>query len=1048
MRRLCRLLVCLLLLGTGAVPARAQQAGTIEGSVVNAGTRAAVQGARVSVDGTALSATTNAAGRFELRGVPAGTRTVRVQFMGFAPAQQVVAVPGGGTVTADFALSAQEVLLSGLVVTALGIPREERELSTSVQQVRADEMARAGETNLVQGLSGRISGVTITNSNTPGGSSRIVIRGANSLTGNNQPLFVVDGVPVINTSGGGGTMGYNAIDYGNVIQDLNANDIESISVLKGPTAAALYGSRAANGAVIVTTKSGRGVGMGVTASSTVTWETPLLLPSYQNLYGQGSNGRFDYANGRGGGVFDDTDESWGPRLDDGSRRRQFFSNGDSVPWVSHPNNVRDFFERGRTVNTSVALNTSREGASLRLSLANLNQDGMYPGFSLERTTGALNGNARLARRLTADASLQYINTDAENRPAQGYGPDNVMWQFLWFGRQVDTRLLRERMRNPDGTQFNWNNRWNNNPYWTALENRNWDSRDRIIGSGSLTYEMAPWLSGMVRTGTDWYQENRKRTYMAGTIGSSTVDANGAFGEDNIFQQEINTDVLLTATLPERAGFEVVTRLGGNRRDYRFRSNGVYARNLVVPGLWDLGNAAVTPDLSDWREQTRVNSVYGAAQASYRELAFVEVTGRNDWSSTLPDRTNSYFYPSVSGNVIFTQLADVPFLSYGKVRAAWAQVGSDTGPFQLLDPYSADAPFNSLPRYTGSNRLRNQELEPERTTSWETGLELRGMDDRLSLDVTLYEKRTANQIVGVNVTPMTGFTERVLNAGEISNRGVELLAEVTPLRMENGLEWTVSGNYTRNRSRVESLHEDLERIVLGTYYGVTVEARKGEPYGVMYGRKYVRDSQGRIVVGSNGLPLNTSANPIGRLGKYDPDWTGGITNRIRFRGVELSALVDGRFGGVLYSNTNNYGRRSGVLVETLQGRETRPDTLEGNGIVVPGVRVVGGDTIPNTIRVTAQAYHRGLRDLAEEFTYDATFVKLRELSLGFSIPRRLTRRAGVEGMRLTLVGRNLALWSDVPNVDPETAFNAGNVQGFEYSQMPSGRSFGFNLSVTP
>lgn len=1048
MRRFCRLLVCLLLLATSAVAAWAQQGGTIEGTVVNAGTRAPIQGARVAVDGTVLSTTTNAAGRFELGGVPAGTRTVRVTFMGFSPAQQAVAVPAGGAVTANFSLAAQEVLLEGLVVTALGITRDQREISTSVQQVRPDDMARAGETNLVTGLSGRVSGVTITNSNTPGGSSRIVIRGANSLTGNNQPLFVVDGVPVINTSGGGGTMGYNAIDYGNVVQDLNPNDIESISVLKGPTAAALYGSRAANGAIIVTTKSGRGVGTGVSASSTVTWETPLLLPTYQNAYGQGSSGRFDYVNGRGGGVFDDNDESWGPRLDDGSRRRQFFSNGDSVPWVSNPNNVRDFFERGRTVNTSAAFNTSREGANLRLSIANLNQDGMYPGFGLERTTGALNGSARLTPKLNADASVQYINIDAENRPAQGYGPDNVMWQFLWFGRQVDTRLLRERMRNEDGTQFNWNNRWNNNPYWTALENRNWDSRDRIIGSGSLTYDFTPWLSGMVRTGTDWYEENRNRTYMAGTIGSSSVDANGAFGVTNVFQQEINTDFLLTAKLPQRAGVDVTTRFGGNRRDYRYRSNAAYARNLVVPGLWDLGNAAVTPDLSDWREQTRVNSLYGAAQASFRELFFMEVTGRNDWSSTLPDATNSYFYPSVSSNLIFTQLVDVPFLSYGKVRAAWAQVGSDTGPFQLLDPYISDAPFNGFPRYTGSNRLRNQELEPERTTSWETGLELRGADDRVTLDMTVYDKRTSNQIVGVNVTPMTGFTERVLNAGEIANRGVELLAEVTPLRRENGLEWTVTANYTRNRSEVVSLHEDLERIVLGTYYGVSVEARKGEPYGVMYGRKYVRDSQGRIVVGANGLPLNNSANPIGRLGKYDPDWSGGISNRIRFRGVELNALVDGRFGGSLYSLTNVYGRRSGVLIETLQGRETRPDTLEGNGLVVPGVVVVNGDTIANTRRVTAQQYHRGLTGLNEEFVYDASFIKLREVRLGYSIPQHLTRRAGVAGLQVALVGRNLALWSDVPNVDPETAFNAGNVQGFEYSQMPSGRSIGFNVTVTP
>ncbi len=1053
MRKLGWLLAFLALLTAAPRPAAAQATGTIQGTVTDAQNRSPLAGVRVSVDGTTLGAVTDADGRYEVRNVPAGTRTVRAQRLGYAGAQEQVTVTAGGTATAGFSLGAAGLVMDELVVTALGITREQREISTAVQQVSGEELAQAGETNLVTALSGRVSGVTITNSNTPGGSSRIVIRGANSLTGNNQPLFVLDGVPVSNASEPDGTRGFNAIDYGNVIQDLNPNDIESITVLKGPTAAALYGSRAANGAIVITTRSGRGAGSQVSAASTVTFERPLLLPNYQNLYGQGSGGRYNYVNGRGGGTFDDIDESWGPRLD-GREICQFNSPRDAsgacvpTPWVSNPDNVDNFFETGRTANTSAAFSTSREGANVRLSIANLNQDGMYPGFRLERTTGSLNGSARLANRLTGDASVQYVNTDGRNRPAQGYGPDNVMWQFLWFGRQVDTRALRERRHNEDGTQFNWNSRWNNNPYWTALENRNWDSRDRLIGSGSLTYEFTPWLSGMLRTGTDWYQENRKRTYMAGTLGNDEVDENGAFGESNQFQQEINTDFLLTATLPEQRGVELTTRLGGNRRDYRYRSNSVYTRNLVVPGLFDLGNAAVTPDLADWRESQRVNSLYGAVQAGWRETFFVEATGRNDWSSTLPEAYNSYFYPSVSSNLIFTQLVDLPFLEYGKLRAAWAQVGSDTGPYQLYDPYLADAPFGGFPRYTGSNRLRNQQLEPERTSSWEAGLELRGASDRYGLDLTVYEKRTSNQIVGVNVTPMTGFTERVLNAGEISNRGFEVLADVTPVRTSGGFEWTVSANYTRNRSRVESLHEDLERIVLGTYYNVTVEARKGEAYGVMYGRKYVRDSQGRVVLGASGLPLNSSSNPIGRLGKYDPDWTGGISNRLSYRGLELGVLVDGRFGGVLYSNTNNYGRRSGVLAESLEGREISPDTMNGSGLVVPGVRVVNGDTVVNTVRVTAQQYHKSLRDLAEEFTYDATFVKLREVRLGYAVPARLTGRVGVSGLQMALIGRNLALWTDVPNVDPETAFDAGNVQGFEYSQIPSARSIGFSITVTP
>ncbi len=1048
MRKLGWLLAFLALLTAAARPAAAQETGTIQGSVTDAASGSAVQGARVSVDGAAIAATTGADGRYTLRNVPAGARTVRVSMLGYASAQRAVNVTAGGTATASFGLSAQGVLLDQLVVTALGITREEREISTAVQEVSGQELQRAGETNLVTALTGKVSGVTITNSNTPGGSSRIVIRGANSITNDNQPLFIVDGVPVTNSAGGGGTVGYNAIDYGNVVQDLNPADIESITVLKGPNAAALYGSRAANGAVIITTKSGRGGGGGtVTASSSVTFERPLRLPDYQNAYGQGFNGRYGYVNGRGGGINDDFDESWGPRLDNDTSVVQFFSNGQPSPWVSNPDNVRNFFETGRTANTSAAFSYARDGANLRLSVANLDQDGMYPGFSLNRTTVGFNGGADLTDRLRANASVQYVATDGKNRPAQGYGTDNVMWGFLWFGRQVDTGLLRERQYNADGTQFNWNSRWNNNPYWVALVNENWDARDRVMGNASVAYEITPWLTGQVRSGTDWFQENRKRTYAAGTIGDSDVDPTGAFGEANVFSRETNSDFLLTAAFPARGTWSFGGHFGGNRRDNLTRTNSLYTRGLAVPGIYDANNAAVTPQLEDWRERRRVNSLYGMATASWNETWFVEATARNDWSSTLPEGDQGYFYPSIASNLIFTNLVDVPFLEYGKVRAAWSEVGNDTEPYQLLDPYTADAPFAGIPRFTGSNLLRNLELRPERTRSMEVGTELRGLDDRLGLEVTYYRERTRDQIIPVQVSAMTGFTSRMLNAGTVSNRGVELSVDATPVRLDNGLEWTVQANYTRNRSRVDALYGDLQTLVLGTYYNVTVEARVGEPYGVMYGRRYAYDSQGRMVLTSTGLPATNG--PIQQLGKYDPDWTGGLGSTLSWRGVQLSALVDVRRGGSLYSLTNAYGTRSGVLSNTLRGRETRPDTLDGNGVVMEGVTVTAqGDTVPLRRRLTAQQYHRSLVNLSEEFVYDASFVKLREVRLQYAVPARYTGRLGVDGLELALIGRNLALWTDVPNVDPETAFNASNVQGYEYSQFPSARSIGFSLSVTP
>lgn len=1039
MNRFRWLVALVLLLAVHAAPATAQDR-TVTGTVTSAETNEPLAGVVVTVKETNIRAVTGANGTYRIV-VPAGRNRLVFRAASMKGAEAAVA----GSIV-NVALSAEVMQLEGLVVTALGITREERSLTTSTEQISGAALTEARETNIVTALTGKVAGVQITNSNTPGGSSRIVIRGANSLTGNNQPLFVVDGVPISNAAPGhSGATGYNAIDYGNVAQDIDPNDVQSITVLKGPNAAALYGSRAANGAILITTKSGRGAGDArVTASSNVTFETPLKLPTYQNLYGQGFSGRYSYVDGRGNGINDGTDESWGPRLNSGLMIPQFFSNGEAVPWVANPNNVRDFFETGRTANVNASVATGSTTSNVRLSVTRMDQDGMYPGFGLERTNVALSGGSNLNDRFRTDASVQYIQSEARNRPAQGYGEDNAMWQFLWFGRQVDTRLLRERRRNEDGTQFNWNNRWNNNPYWTALENSNIDGRDRLIGSASVTYEVTPWLDATVRSGTDWYQEERRQTYAAGTI-SGGVGANGAFGETDIFRRENNTDFLLSGRWDRSSDWTLNMDLGGNRRDNEYRSDGVYIQELVVPGIYTRSNSAMEqPFLSDYRERKRVNSLFGQARMGFRELLYVDVTGRNDWSSTLPEQHNSYFYPSISSSLVFSELVDLPVLTSGRVFAGWAQVGSDASPYQLVDPYGADVPFGGIPRLSASNTLRNSNLKPELTQGWEAGTEINFWDDRLAVQGTYYRKETTNQIIPLEISPITGFSSRFINAGRLSNRGVELMADAVPLRMGNGLEWGVTANYTRNRDYVEELFGELETMVLGSYYGVSVEARKGERYGNMYGRQYERDPDGNIVLGSNGRPLNSSTNPVGLLGNYNPDWTGSLNNRLSYRGLDMSVLFDTRQGGVIYSMTNRYGRRSGVLIETLQGRENSPtDTL-----IVAGVQKKGDTYVPNTTPTTAQLYHRGLSGIAEAFTYDASFVKLREMSLGYNVPRSLSGRWGVNGLRVALVGRNLALWSDVPHIDPETAFNASNVQGFEYSQMPSARSIGINVVVTP
>lgn len=1047
-------------LGVAFVPAMgwAQSTGTVQGTVVDATTRQPVADAQVTVAGTSLGTATSAEGTFHLENVPSGEQVIRAEFLGYSSVEQRVTVTPNATARVALELSQEAIALDEVVVTALGIEREARSLTTSTQKVSGESLIEARDQNLVSALSGKVSGVNIINSNTPGGSARIVLRGASSITGSNQPLFVVDGVPVSNAAGhggSGGSWGYNAIDYGNAISEINPDNIESISVLKGPNAAALYGSQAANGAVIITTKRGQDTGGRVTVSSNVTFETPLKLPEYQNLYGQGSNGEFDWVDGQGSGTYDDADESWGPRLDAGIERRQFFSDGDSVPLVSHPDNVRDFFEVGRTVNTNATFSTATENANVHFSASHMDQDGIYPGFGLERTHVSLAGGGNFTPKLSTDVSVQYTKADGQNRPAQGYGADNVMWQFMWFGRQVDTRRLKERQYTESGDQFTWNRQWSNNPYWTSRVNRNEDERDRILGSASVSYEFTPWLTGTVRTGTDWSEEHRRHLYKAGTLGISGVGENGAFGESNIFRRETNTDFLLTGNWPDLGDYSFSMNVGGNRRDTHYRDNSIYVRDLVVPDLFTRGNSAVDlPDLSDFRSRQRVNSLYGSMILGYRDFAFLELTGRNDWSSTLPEENNSYFYPSVSGSVILTEALPTlrsDLLSHAKIRAAWAEVGSPASPYQLIDPYGSDVPFRGAPRLTTSSVLRNAHLKPERTRGWEIGAELGFLDDRLRANADYAEKATINQIMAVAISPMTGFSSRYVNAGKMSARSVELSLGVTPIRLDNGFEWDVTAIFTRTRAVVDELAGDLESLGVGSYYSVDIEARPGERYGNMYGRQYVRDGEGNIVVGSDGVPLNSGTNPNGLLGNYNPDWEGSLRNRFSYRDLDLEFQLDTRQGGVIYSMTNYYGRRSGVLIESIIGRE---DSADQQDYVVPGVKIEevtsAGDTVfaTNDIPVKAERYHRDIGGIAEEFTYDASFVKLREVVLSYNVPNALTERLRLSGVRVGLVGRNLFLWTDVPHIDPETAMSAGNMQGYEYGQMPSARSFGFNISVTP
>jgi len=994
----------------------------------------ALPGAAVVVQGTGLGSQTDADGRYRIT-VP-GTAatgqsaTLTARRIGYVP-RSVQVTLSAGTISHDFTLTAAPNVLEGVVVTALGIEREKRSVGTSVQHLSGNEITQARETNIVNALSGKVSGVAITNAGSQGGSSRLVIRGANSIAGNNQPLFIVDGIPVSNQVVGA-PGGFGGVDYGNAIQDLNGNDIASVTILKGPNAAALYGSRAANGAVVITTKNGKGSprGFGVSASTNITFETPLRLPDYQNEYGQGSGGEFEYVDGAGGGTNDGVDESWGPKFD-GKPRAQFFGVG---PWVAAPNNVRDFFETGRTMTNNIAFSAAGERANARLSFTNEDLNGLAPGMALKKFATAMNAGAELGERFSTTGSVQYINNKGFNRNGTGYNNDNFMQQFVWFGRQVDVQRLKDPRKDADGNMINWNHNYHDNPYWIQLESQNRDQRDRIIGAGALTFRPSPWLTATVRSGTDWFRDYRKLNQAYGLVESPF----GGFSELNIFTQETNTEGLLTATRGLGSRFSVTANFGGNLRKTQYKANSTNVDALVIPGIFNVGNAQNTPLTNAYEEGKQVNSVYGSANFGWNNYLFMEVTGRNDWSSTLPKDANAYFYPSVSGSFVFTDAfprLSGSFLQYGKLRAGFAKVGNDAVPYQLQSTYTANTPFGGSPRYSVPNSLANANLKPEETNAFEVGTELNFFSNRLGLDLVYYNKATTNQILNAQISGATGYTSKALNAGKISNKGIEALVTATPIRLGN-FEWNTALNFSRNRSRVEELNEELQTVVLGTYWSLTVEARKGEAYGALYGNPFLRDSTtGQIRVSASGRPMRDPQKRV--LGHYTPDWIAGLSNSFRYKSLDLSFLFDKHQGGEIFSVTNMFGRYSGVLKETLVGRDT--------GIVVQGVLANGSQ---NTKRISAETYNHSLYGTHEAHVFDASYVKLRELKLGLIVPNRLVSRMGVSRAYLALVGRNLWLSTNVPHIDPETAFNSGNAQGLEHGQFPSQRSIGLNLSVTP
>jgi len=1050
-----------------------------------------IPGVAVVVRGTTIGTITDFDGNYSLD-VPEDARVLMFTFVGMKTVEE----PIGDRTTIDVVLEVDILGLEEVIVTSLGITREKKALGYSVQDVQGDQLTTARESNVINSLQGRLSGVQITNSD--GGvssGSRIIIRGMSTFGGNNQPLFIVDGVPISNSYSEPGA--YGGLDYGNAAMDINPNDIENVSVLKGANAAALYGSRAVNGVVLITTKTGKARmgarrGLGVSFETNFMWNSVLVLPEYQNKYGQGAGGEFEYVNGNYGGTYDGVDESWGPPLD-GRLIPQWDSPYDTetgvrtpTPWVAHPDNVKDFFETGLTRTTNLSLAGQGDKANFRLSLANQEVSGIMWNTDLTRNTVTLNAGASLTNKLSVGGSAMYIDNHSDNIVEGGYGYGNPMQSLgQWFGRQVDVHELKARWKEIDpitGFPMNWNHSFHDNPYFVLHENWNSRDRDRLIGSFNLQYDFTDWLNFKALVGEDFYVEDRKQV----TAQRTKDDPLGGFGAQSYRRSELNANAMFTFNKDIGTDLNIVATLGGeyDHYDYQYHATGV--TDLIVPGLYDDSNATTPATTGLSETHTELQSVFGTLNLGFRNYLFLDLTGRNDWSSTLPVDNNSYFYPSVSLGFVVTEALGIEsnIFSYAKIRGSYAEVGGSAGAYALQGVFDSSQPFDNQPNFNYTNTMPPLGLKPQRKKSIEAGLELKFLKNRIGLDGTFYKENTINQIMNIAISRVTGFTSKTINAGNLQNMGAEIQLMATPVERTN-FSWDIMVNWSKNENKVVELYKDMKYLYLYSgSWNMEIHARPGEEYGILWGYAIVRENQkkvyydkaetdlshieysGRPIVNTNGYYKRSNSRTI--LGNVYPDWFGGVNNAFRYKNFNLSFLIDFRKGGDMYSITDWFGIQAGVLKRSAgtndNGVNVREDLADGGGVKVNAVYgyldsngdvqlmdETGADTntpVKNQSYADAEVFYHDYWGKNELSVFDASFVKLREVIFGYNfrdIP--FLNNLGIGNINLSFVGRNLAiLHSNIPNIDPEYNMGAGNYVGMETNAIPSTRSYGFNLKV--
>jgi TonB-linked SusC/RagA family outer membrane protein len=1045
---------------------------TINGKITNKTDATPLSFVNITSGATATNSDEN--GMFSIN-VASNSSKISFSFIGYKPQTIVI----GSQRTINIQLEEDSENLEEVVVTALGIKRDSKELGYAVQTLQSKDLVEVKTVNFLDNLAGKIAGITITQGATGvGSSSKITIRGEASFS-NNNPLFVVDGIPINNETVFNFTneaaAGFQEIDYGNGAMEVNPDDIESVTVLKGPSAAALYGTRASNGVIVIKTKDGnKKKGFQVSFNTSLTVDSAFKLPEFQNEYGQGNSGQFAFVNGLGGGTNDNISYSWGPKLDAGILVPQFDSpvllpdgtfvrGGDTslysglpitpTEFKSHKNNLKDFYNTGTTTINNVAISNGFAGGDYRLSFTDLRSESIIPGVNLDRQTVAVKLNFQPSDKTTISTAINYVNSSSDNRPSNGYGSENVNYSLVaWGPRSLDINQLKKYWQpGLEGIQqYSFNYTFFDNPYFILYENRNSFSRDRVFGNMFLKHEIAKNLALTVRTGMDYSSETRqmRRNF------SSNRFKNGGYAEHDVKYREVNTDFLLNYA-NKFGNFSLDASFGGNRMDRNASTKQSQTVNLAQPGIFNLNNAASPIEVFQFETRKRINSIYGITKLGYKDYLYLDITARNDWSSALATPFSvsgtSFFYPSVSSSFILSNVVALPkAISFAKLRASAAQVGNDTGPYQTSGAFVSQTPFNGQPTFSNQNFIPNANLKPEKTTSYEFGADIRFFKDRLNIDATYYNANTVDQIISLPIGISSGYNQKVVNGGKVNSQGVEIVLGIIPVKTKN-FQWNTTFNFAKSRSIIKDLPQEGGRLTLAysriydsANQTVWFQVEEGGRIGDIYGTGYLRNENGDFVLTAAGNYI--ADNNLQKIGNYTPDFTLGWSNNFVYKNWNLGFLFDWRQGGEIVSRTRALGNVGGQLAET----SFRPT----DGIVAQGVVNTGTATnpiyTPNTVAISPESYYRQFydRNHEENNVYDASFLKLRQFSVGYT----LKVKEGFSGLKkggeitMSVIGNNLFAITQNPHFDPEQLAVQGNgfVSGVEDMSYATTRSIGFKL----